>query len=223
MKISSCQAGPCKFCKIFFKDIMLDNIDTPLSKSSNNHYAIIASLGSFIDGWSLIIPNKHIYSMKECFKDIEFIDFTNSVISKLAGVYQKNIIIFEHGANREGSIVACGTNHAHLHIVPYDKSILNEIRKKRKGWIRCKASDISNLAVDKEYWFYAEKVDRIEDVSGWLHLIQKPESQFFRKVLAEKENIENSFNYKKYPFVNNVQATIDRLRKQDEPEQRITG
>lgn len=223
MKMNSCHTMVCKFCKIFFKDTKLESIDTPISTSDNERYAMIASLGSFIDGWSLLVPNKHIYSMKDCFRDREFIDFANSIIDRLSTVYQKKILIFEHGANKEGSVIACGTNHAHLHIVPYDKSILKEMREQKHDWIRCGISEISDIAKDNEYWFYAENVSSIEDVSGWLHIVQIPESQFFRKILAEKENVGNSFNYKEYPFVDRVQATINKLRKQDEPEQRITG
>ena len=64
-------------------------------------------------------------------------------------------------------------------------------------WIQCELSDVENLAGKDEYWFYAENVENMQNVKGYLHIINKPESQYFRKLIAEKEGCGEKFSYKR--------------------------
>ena len=64
----------------------------------------LASIGGFIDGWSLVIPKEHTYSMRKFFTDSAFVDIANKMLKRIRDTYRKKSIIFEHGANHEGSI-----------------------------------------------------------------------------------------------------------------------
>lgn len=203
----------CRFCEIFKNcdSNKVDKVDRPISK--NEKYMALASIGAIIEGWTLVIPKSHIFSMKEIYSDVDFIQFTNKIINKMKKVYNKKCIIFEHGANREGSLISCGTNHAHLHILPYEKSLLSEMKRDDKKWLECSSKEIEGLVNEEEYWFYAENVDNVDDISGYLHIVESAESQFFRKIIAEKENCLDMFSYKEFDFIENSLSTYEKLSR----------
>lgn len=205
-----CKEG-CRFCKIFNGTYDLGKIDNPLLKSKE--YMALVSLGAFVEGWTLIIPRKHMYSMKQVYSDPAFITIANSMVDKIKKIYQKPCIVFEHGANHEGSITACGTNHAHLHILPFEESLLAEMKKDEKIWVECHVEEINNLVGENEYWFYSENIDKIENTKGFLHIIEEPESQYFRKLIADKKGYKDQFDYKKHLFLDLAEATYDALKR----------
>ena len=179
----------------------------------------MASIGGFIDGWSLVIPKEHTYSMRKFFTDSAFVDIANKMLKRIRDAYRKKSIIFEHGANHEGSITACGTNHAHLHIIPYEKSLLKQMfHDDSVQWIECKITDVERIVQKKEYWFYAENVVDIEDAKGYIHIIEKPESQYFRRLLAEKEGYTKEYDYKCNLFLDKGEATYASLVKKYDEE-----
>ena len=200
----------CRYCKIFQGQYELGKIDNPIIRTEK--YIALASLGSCIKGWTLVIPKEHIYCMKDKYNDLEFISLSNEIIKRIKNAYSKDCILFEHGANHEGSLTACGTNHAHIHIVPYDKSLLSEMFHYQKEWIECKAKDISGIVGDNEYWFYSEDINNMDNIKGYLHIIEKPESQFFRKLLAKKENCFEKYDYKTNWFMEIAEETHDMLK-----------
>ena len=211
MKHSFNSNQKCRFCEIIKNgnNDKVNDIDRPIYKSEN--YIALASIGAIIEGWTLIIPEKHVFSMNEIYSDVDFIQFTNKIIDKIKSVYKKKCIIFEHGANRKGSLISCGTDHGHLHILPYEISLLSDIKKDNKKWIECTSKEIEGLVNKKEYWFYAENVCNVDDVLGYLHIIESPESQFFRKIIAEKENCLEMFSYKEFDFIENSLSTYEKL------------
>ena len=151
--------------------------------------------------------------MKKFYTNSLFIDIANEMLKKIREIYKKKCIIFEHGANHEGSITACGTNHAHLHILPYEKSLLDQMFDNNMQWINCGIKDIADIVQDKEYWFYAEDVVNIEEAKGYIHIIEKPESQYFRRLLAEKEGYLQEYDYKSNLFLDKGEATYASLVK----------
>lgn len=200
----------CRFCKIRDGIYVLGNVDKPVMESER--YIALASLGGFIEGWSLVVSKEHIYSMKKMYADPELVKFLNKLIRKIEKVYRKRCIIFEHGANHEGSVIACGTNHAHLHIIPYEKTLLDLMHRDNKEWIECSIENIAKIVDGKEYWFYAEDVEDIQYKRGYVHIIKKPESQYFRKLLAEKENCMEQYDYKEHWFEKLVETTYCLLK-----------
>lgn len=201
----------CRFCKIFEQKGEFEEIDRPIAKSKN--FMALISKGAIVEGWVLVIPENHAYSMRKFYCDNEFTQFTNSVLEKIKQTYNKNCMVFEHGANSCGSLTSCGTNHAHLHVIPYDKSLLNEIKKNGLEWQQCRLSEIESLAGKYEYWFYAEKVENIRNLEGYLHIIKQPESQYFRKIIAEKEGCAERFSYKEFRFEKNEKSTYKMLKE----------
>lgn len=185
-------------------------IDNPIAR--NESFMALVSKGAIVEGWVLVIPKTHMYSLRKLYCDDEFASFANTILKKIKEIYKKDCIIFEHGASHCDSIVSCGTNHAHLHIVPYNKTLLDEMRKTDLEWRKCHINEIEEIVDEKEYWFYAENVSDIRTASGYIHIIKKPESQFFRKLIAKKEGCSWKFDYKEYAFNQNEQSTYEALK-----------
>lgn len=193
----------CRFCQMVDNNQNL-SYDQPLL--INEKYFAVPSIGALVDGWTLIISREHKCSMKDMYCDKLLPEIINQTLSRLRSFYSGKFIIFEHAPNRENSLTSCGTNHAHLHIVPYDNSL---IENSEFEWKTCYTSDISGVAQDDEYLFYYELQNNEvwENPLGKLHLLEAPISQYFRRIIAEQLGCSAMFDYKIYPNINHVLNT----------------
>ena len=201
----------CRFCNIFEGIYSYDGIDNPFA--SNDQFIAIASIGAIVEGWSLIIPKKHQFSMKHCYNDSEFKNLVEKVIPLMVEKYG-NLIAFEHGSNQEGSATACGTNHAHLHLVPFrDEGLLSELKKSNMKWDACTAFEIAEKTGDNEYLFYYDLKKNMNwnNPIGYLHILQQPTSQFFRHLIASRLDCPEVSNYREFPFLENAKETRKTL------------
>lgn len=201
----------CRFCNIFNGNYYYEDIDRPIT--INEQYMALVSIGAMVEGWTLIIPKEHIYSMRTIYKKEAFKKFTQKVLDKMKKTYGPNFIIFEHGANKCGSLTSCGTNHAHIHIVPYKDSLLIDMKKDNLDWQICSSIDIENIAENKEYLFYCEVKENIENLKGYINILDKPESQYFRKLIASQLKCEKEYNYKEYLNLDKALATYKDLTR----------
>ena len=195
----------CRFCTIVKGEQRPEN--QKIAESEN--YFAISSVGALVEGWVLIVPKKHCCSMKNIYSEKEFKTFTNKIIHALFNCYG-SIIAFEHGPNHEGSETSCGTNHAHIHLVPYH-SLVRKLNNMNLEWLECRSSQVHKLVSENEYLFYCEPNKEWNDPVGKLHILNKPISQFFRKVIAEEEGIPEKFNYKTNPDITLTLKTIETL------------
>lgn len=195
----------CRFCAISRGDYSYNEVDVPFS--SNDDFMALASIGALVEGWSLVIPKRHEMSMRSYYASQSFTYFANDVISKLTKCYGR-IIAFEHGANQEGSITACGTDHAHLHLVPFTESLVDILKGTPLNWQRCYASEICSLAGQNEYLFYADIInEKWDEQQGYLHILEFPISQFFRKIIADRKGKTEVSDYKSFPHVDVAMKT----------------
>ena len=186
----------CRFCNIVnSKGYKAEN--QPIMENSN--YFSIASIGALVEGWVLIVPKKHVISMKDLYVSKDFIDFTNDMLSVLKLRYPGPYIAFEHGPNKCGSNTSCGTDHAHLHIVPYCDSLYNDMTSTGLIWENCNANQISSRVGSNEYLFYSEISDGSswEDHKGYIHALAESISQYFRKIIAKQIGRADEYDYKK--------------------------
>lgn len=202
----------CRFCSINDGKFSYGKIDHPIA--SNDNFFVIPSVGALVEGWTLIVPRKHVYSMKSFFLDELFVEIVDQTLSALQQIYEK-ILIFEHGATHESSLTSCGTAHAHLHLVPLNESLYDDIEKSGWQWNECKASEVSKAPNGVEYLFYSEinNTQRWKDHVGLMHMLKSPISQYFRKLIAKHCNLEEQFDYKFHPFLNNASQTHEQLSR----------
>lgn len=198
----------CRFCNIANGINKGERtVDTILTQT--NDYFAISSIGALVEGWTLIVPRKHCCSMKNLYEDKEFAEFANKVITALRECYGP-VIAFEHGPNREGSATSCGTDHAHIHLVPYS-SLATRLNAMEMEWEPCCVSEVKEKVGDAEYLFYVDVADTWEKSQGKVHILEKPVSQFFRKVIADDLGIGEKYNYKTNPDTELTLKTITRM------------
>jgi len=200
----------CRFCQIARGHYTYPNVDEPLMYSDN--YLAIASIGALTEGWSLVVPITHTLSLKSYYEESHFAEFTSKVLDPLVSYYGP-IVAFEHGARYEGSVTACGTNHAHLHLVPLCESLEAKVLTYGLNWKKCKSSEISAAVGEKEYLFCVDLKHSQEwnDPLGLLHIVEEPISQFFRRVIADTLRDVGNFDYKQNPRVETSEKTKQRL------------
>lgn len=196
----------CRFCNIVEGRYQHKGIDQPFANSDK--FVAIASIGALVEGWSLIVPRSHQLSMRNIYGKSEFVRFINDIIPRLLNRYGP-LIAFEHGSNKKGSITACGTDHAHLHLVPYKKSLLSEMQKSYLQWNCCHSSEIFKKTGNSEYLFYAEieSEKAWDNPIGYLHVLETPVSQFFRNIIAAQNGNAETADYRQFPYLETAKQT----------------
>lgn len=196
----------CRFCAIADGDYQYTEVDEPICSDGN--YIAIASIGALVEGWTLIVPRKHQLSMRDNYASKSLPSFINRLLPVLVREYGP-LIAFEHGANAEGSITSCGTDHAHLHLVPYKDSLIQKMNVSLQPWSQCYASKIEEVSSKQEYLFYYEVgiQSTWDDPKGYLHILTKPISQFFRHLLATDLGMSSEADYKLHPHVETARLT----------------
>ena len=174
----------CRFCDIKNGIYAYPGVDNPIFRS--DEYYLMTSIGAIVAGWSLLVPHEHCYSMRAHYCQKSFITALNDILYRYMIAYD-SVVLFEHGANAQDSLTSCGTSHAHLHIIP-NISIKNEIMNSKLTWHKCSTKDISMISNDNEYLYYVEikKNDSFTTQTGICHILDEPQSQFFRKIICKK-------------------------------------
>ena len=189
-------SNKCRFCNIIKNEIKkYDDIDKPIMEGKK--YFSLVSIGVFVKGWTLIVSKEHKYNLSTDYLDILFFDYLKEHILNIKKKlnWDDKIIVFEHGANTCDSETACGTSHAHLHVLPLSESILEDITSE-KNWIKCKWNAVANIVEEKEYLLYCEDAEKGMEADVYIHIVSVPESQYFRKVIFEKLELKGSYSYK---------------------------
>lgn len=177
--------------------------------ASNDHFVAMPSLGSLVHGWTLIVPRRAMptLSLMDAAERKSFSAIKDDLMSRLE-VYGMPVYSFEHGGTA-GSLVSCGVDQAHLHLVPLPFDLIGTACKHDLGWLPTVASsDLSEVETHgREYLFVeAQGVSKI----GFPEV---PISQWFRQLIAFECGVEE-WDYKANPNFNQLKATAAKLRAQ---------
>lgn len=190
----------CPFCKLdnsqFYNEII---------EETNNFY-IIPGLGALTKGYILVLPKKHVYYMTG-FEDTVLDEYNNILEkyrNKFKNIYGKYPIIFEHGTLDPCGICANSVIHGHTHIINHnyknEKEIINTLNMKK----------IINLYnVKKNNYIYYKSPKGIDYITYDF----EPVSQLMRIYVARDLGIEEKYNWRQFPFENNIKKTIEELKK----------
>jgi ATP adenylyltransferase len=198
----------CRFCAIA-AGVAFTPYDRPILES--DRYLAVASLGGFLPGWTLIIPRDHELNLSQRYADPAFLDFAAEVQRAVSTTFG-NTVMFEHGANHAGSSTGCGTDHAHMHLVPLEASLtaLATSYGTPDPWQRYPISELHRVA-GAEYLFVSDQFEHAK-TSGLLQLLRAPRSQFFRRVIAEHLGMPGLADYRQEPLESLATSTATRLR-----------
>lgn len=187
----------CRFCEIGFGVQHNTEYNQPYLRC--DQYFAVPSVGGFVEGWSLICPIDHVYNLRTQYGTRTFADFVQAVVRRISEKYSIPVM-FEHGSSHRGSLTSCGTDHGHLHLVPLGFSLRHEIKKCGRLWMDQRASSLAKLPSNREYLFYSEDV-LSDDPIGFVHILEQPTSQFFRRLIARAVGRVAESDYRQYPFL----------------------
>jgi hypothetical protein len=197
----------CRFCS--YLDCQgSDLVDKPWM--SNASFAALVSKGALVPGWSLLCPRMHSLSMAKSFRVQTFWDFATKAIGVVESRFGP-VCVFEHGATHAGSATGCGTDHAHLHVVPLGFSL--QTQSEQYGgvdWKPCYARDIESKVAGREYLFVADKWDHCS-TRGLIAVLGEPVSQFFRRLIAQRLGLADLYDYRRYPMLDIARASSKQL------------
>ncbi len=202
----------CKICTIIDNNPKQNAWDKPLYETEN--FFTVPSLGSLVEGWVLIFSKDHYLSLSQLSSELidELNTFRNDVKIKLRKEFGE-ITSFEHGPCNEKTVLGCGVDHFHLHLVPLKG--LNLLRLSKDFDSSMSWNSISRI----------QDLKNINDENGYLYL-ELPNgqkfytsgrtagSQFFRKVIAHELKVSDKYDWKSNPMIKNIERTIKKIQKE---------
>lgn len=174
--------------------------------ASNDHFVAVPSLGALVPGWLLLIPRRPMPTLSLLnFAERKSLVALRSNVSNRLSSYGSQIYAFEHGGS-SGSLVSCGVDQAHLHLVPLEFDLLQIAQAQDLNWRTSIAVHelTEKETVGKEYLF----VER--SGASLIGFPEAPTSQWFRQLIAQKCGVEE-WDYKRNPNLNQLEATAVAL------------
>ena len=195
----------CDFCAEF-------NSNADIQKGRiiwrTKNFVFLPTIGCLTPGYCLLMPIKHYNSFaelpeRELFESFALLEKARSQISEDFGTP----IIAEHGSGGICDKGASCCSHAHMHLIPVKPEPVIDAYKKIGG----DPFRISNIKELKE-----------QEGSSYMFLSPSPNlylvwyaakfvSQFVRRVSSNVLGFEYLFNWKKYPFHENMIITKQKL------------
>lgn len=180
----------------------------------SEHFIVVPSLGSLVEGWVLIAPKEEIlnFSLLNNNQYTELECLVNDVRS-FQKVNYGNSVIFEHGPSNKCSNTGCGVDYAHLYLVPIESDLIDGINKFLKldfKWIEINnISFISKLNIETlDYLYY-----RSPNNKHFITFREDFPSQIFRQVIAYYKGLPNQYNWRLFPEYNTINKTIIEFEK----------
>lgn len=176
-----------------------------------NHFYILPTVGSLVDGYILVVSKRHINSMSELTKNE--MDEYNFIIEKYRNIfrdiYGKYPIVFEHGSPvSDNSIRANSVIHAHSHIVNHayldEPKIIKRLNFKP-------IQRIEDIKSNENYIMYINNNN-----FKYVTYNFEPISQLMRKLIAKDLKYEDKFDWKKEKFMDNIIKTILKVKEYNE-------
>lgn len=175
--------------------------------AQNEHFVAMPSLGSIVPGWMLLVPRRPMTTLSLMNSDerqsLEAL--RTEITERLASYRASAIFAFEHGGHTR-SVVSCGVDRAHLHLVPLDFDLIEAARKHDLGWQPCvSVSALSEDVTSGREYLFAESTD-----AALIGFPKAPTSQWFRRLIAQECGVEE-WDYKTAPKLEQIKATAANM------------
>lgn len=205
-----CMFGACTFCRKFaLNGFGSEPYDRVLFESPN--FVAVPTLGSILPGWLLIVPREHFLCIGAFTSELmrELIDFREEVASALCAAFGP-IAFFEHGPASPCSLIGCGVDHAHLHLVPTTLELragADRISSGALPWTNLdQLTTLSRYHAEGLPYLYLHQFGE-----SWICSPDVIESQLFRKVIATAVGQPQNFDWKRHSFLSSIEETVLRL------------
>lgn len=202
----------CEYCE-YIKNHFYDtkrNMNRAIYKSEN--FFVMPTLGEFITGYLLIVPDEHVMSNAELNPTLqkEFFSVLEDILYILKLTYHTpNFLVWENGTGNSGKGKAKNSVvHSHVHVAPSELTASKIEELSQFNFAKISKDDLSSygnhsylLIKDTENcWF-------INDESE-LYIPR----QYIRKLLAEEYGISGDvWNWRIHPFTDLMRQTIEDI------------
>ena len=198
-----------RFSGVFYSDVdNTEKFNQVIAELDGN--VVVPTLGSIVPNWVLAIPRDHSFNYRDHADKTGQNPF--GIVSSLVscfGVSLADILWFEHGAQFAGSATGCGVDHAHLHLIFAPQFSTSQFRDSvadasSADWKQMPAQTAyCRLQRTNEYYVFGSgSTCFVNDSATNLG------SQFFRKRVAELVGKSNRWDYREFPFDENVMMTL---------------
>lgn len=193
--------------------------DRPLLETKD--WIVAPTLGAIVPGWLLIIPFRAATNCREwnVKSGLAPLSAVGEVAAHL-GLAMSEIIWFEHGPAAAGTLVGCGLDYAHLHMIirpQFDFAAFAATARAMADlrWNDAEARNAYTQVGTGSYYIAG---------SGNAALIatevEAAGSQFFRRVAASLIEDGQRWDYRRHPHNENIQGTIEMFRRLEDAERR---
>lgn len=146
------------------------------------NFIVVPSVSPLKIGHLLFFPKEHTTNLMKL-NDIK-INELKQLILKYKNLINDDLYFFEHGV-RHVTQTACGINHAHLHMLPLDKGISENINDEiLNNYSPTKTDNLFNLLLDKNnmksYLIFGNNINNIFLINN-----EEIPSQFMRKLISK--------------------------------------
>ena len=175
------------------------------------HFACVPSIGSYVEGYLLVIPKQHFLSsllMPESYI-MELLSVIRAISSFYCNYYHKDFVMYEHGTASTENVGGMSVVHAHLHFVPCSQQIVPMCPE----FTLLKFQHLFETAQ-----YYSEHQNQpyllLRDVDDniYFSISDSIPSQYFRKRVCDICGIPGTGDWKVYPYIDNVKKTIEAAK-----------
>ncbi len=189
-----CRQGPHPICD-------RDLLDDPLA-------AVVPTLGSLVPGWLLVVPKTESLAFAGLSgptrRDILILARNLAAEVKAFG---RNSFILEHGPSSPASVVGCGVDQAHLHIVPLDANLsAAALADSSVRWTPADPQDPWDGCLPGQQYYLICGSD-----GSYMGSPRVAQSQYFRRKIAQIVGMPDAWDYREWPCHENVQRTIEHF------------
>ncbi len=212
----------CGFCAEYYNmdrdNNLLKTIITPKTGLQNrilyetDSFFVIPTIGAFVKGYVLIVSKNHYDCIGKMPEEnlLELNRLQAAIKQLISKKYNCGSVGFEHGS------ISCSTrlggciNHAHLHIVPCNDTLIESIAQ-----YDMRATEISSFhdlielgRNDIPYLFF-------EDLDCKKYIIEGDviPSQFFRMIIADYYKCVDKWDWRQFFFLENIVETLKDFDK----------
>jgi len=174
------------------------------------HFVVKPALGQIVEGYLLICSKEHIISFGQLSSSLfEELSLVKLEVKRVLNDFYTTPLFFEHGTvsleKRGGSCI----DHAHLHAVPVDVDIYEDILTELIGYAVTDFQKVRVLFDEKKPYIYYEK----QDGSSFIFELESPvPRQYLRRIIASKINRLERWDWRTCPGYQEYFRTVDRLR-----------
>lgn len=200
--------GRRRFETLLRKDVISSvEYDRPLL--AREDWLVAPTLGAIVPNWLLLIPRDPVLTFRawSALRGQSPQQLLHDLRQHL-GLSADEIIWFEHGPRTAGTLIGCGLDHAHIHILirpGFSFEAFAERARSLSGleWSKAGDSAYQRLPIGRSYLIAGSGDAAVVALD-----VETAGSQFFRRVVGTLADADNAWDYRQHPHMDHIGQSI---------------